>query len=106
MVVEDLHRAEVLYHASVLGREFDFDLLYALWDRGAEATLEALDDLLRHRLVDEDSGAVGAIMPSPTTRSRRWVMPSCHAIAGSTPTPGPGRRWHLYDTAERETFRT
>jgi hypothetical protein len=33
-------------------------------------------------------------------------MSSCHAIADSTPTPGPGRRWHLYDTAERETFRT
>jgi ABC-type oligopeptide transport system substrate-binding subunit/DNA-binding SARP family transcriptional activator len=50
---------EALRQAAVLGREFDFDLLDALWDRGIEATLEALDDLLRHRLVEEGSGAVG-----------------------------------------------
>jgi predicted ATPase len=42
----------------VLGREFDFDLLSAFWARGEEAALEALDDLLRHRLVDEGSGAL------------------------------------------------
>jgi ABC-type oligopeptide transport system substrate-binding subunit/DNA-binding SARP family transcriptional activator len=51
---------EALQLAAVLGGEFDFALLDALYDRGAEATLEALDDLLRHRLVDEGSG--------PTTR--------------------------------------
>jgi ABC-type oligopeptide transport system substrate-binding subunit len=50
---------EALRLASVLGREFDLDLLDALWDCGVEATLEALDILLRHRLVDEGSGAVG-----------------------------------------------
>jgi predicted ATPase len=45
--------------AAVLGREFDFDLLNAIWGRGEEATLEALDDLLRHRLIDEDTGPLG-----------------------------------------------
>ncbi len=50
---------EALGLAAVLGREFDFDLLSAVWDRGEEATLEALDDLLRHHLVEEGSGAVG-----------------------------------------------
>jgi oligopeptide transport system substrate-binding protein len=50
---------DALRVAAVLGREFDFDLLNAAWGRGEEATLEALDALLRHRLVDEGSGAVG-----------------------------------------------
>jgi ABC-type oligopeptide transport system substrate-binding subunit len=45
--------------AAVLGREFDFDLLNAAWGQGEEATLEALDDLLRHRLIDEGTAAVG-----------------------------------------------
>ncbi len=43
--------------AAVAGREFDFDLLNAAWGRGEEATLAALDDLLRHRLVAEAVGA-------------------------------------------------
>ena len=50
---------EALRLAAVLGREFDFDLLNAVWGRGEEVTLEALDDLLRHQLVDEGSGAMG-----------------------------------------------
>ncbi len=50
---------EALHRAAVLGREFDFDLLNAVWGRGEEATLEALDDLLRHRLLDEGTGAIG-----------------------------------------------
>ena len=50
---------EELRLAAVLGREFDFDLLNAAWGRGEETTLEALDDLLRHRLIDEGSGAMG-----------------------------------------------
>ena len=45
--------------ASVLGREFDFDLLNAVLGQGEEATLEALDDLLRHRLIEEGSGPAG-----------------------------------------------
>jgi ABC-type oligopeptide transport system substrate-binding subunit/DNA-binding SARP family transcriptional activator len=50
---------DALRLAAVLGREFDFELLNAVFGRGEEATLEALDALLRHRLVDEGSGAVG-----------------------------------------------
>jgi predicted ATPase len=50
---------EALHLAAVLGREFDFDLLDTVWGRGEGATLEALDDLLRHRLIDEGSGAMG-----------------------------------------------
>jgi ABC-type oligopeptide transport system substrate-binding subunit len=50
---------EVLRLAAVLGREFDFYLLNLGWGRGEEATLEALDVLLRRRLLDEGSGAVG-----------------------------------------------
>jgi DNA-binding SARP family transcriptional activator/predicted ATPase len=48
---------ETLDLAAVLGREFDFDLLNAAWGRGEEATLEALDSLLRHRLVEERDDA-------------------------------------------------
>jgi predicted ATPase/DNA-binding SARP family transcriptional activator len=44
--------------AAVVGREFDFDLLKEAWGKGEEATLAALDDLLRHRLVAE--AAAGA----------------------------------------------
>jgi DNA-binding SARP family transcriptional activator len=50
---------EALELAAVLGREFDFEPLDAVWDRGQEATLEALDDLLRHRLIDEGTGVTG-----------------------------------------------
>ncbi|MGD9403508.1 MAG: AAA family ATPase [Anaerolineae bacterium] len=47
---------EVLRLAAVLGREFEFDLLNVTWDRSEEMTLEALDDLLRARLIEEGSG--------------------------------------------------
>jgi DNA-binding SARP family transcriptional activator len=50
---------EVLRLAAVLGREFDFDLLNAVCGRGELATLEALELLLRRRLIDEGSGAMG-----------------------------------------------
>jgi oligopeptide transport system substrate-binding protein len=50
---------EALRLAAVFGREFDFDQLTWVWGRGEGATLEALDELLRHRLVDEGSGAMG-----------------------------------------------
>ena len=46
--------------AAVAGREFDFDLLREAWGKGEEATLAALDDLLRQRLVAEAVGAAGA----------------------------------------------
>ncbi|MFQ5435279.1 MAG: AAA family ATPase, partial [Anaerolineae bacterium] len=44
---------------AVLGREFDFDLLNAVWGKGEEATLEELDNLLRVRLIREGSGDLG-----------------------------------------------
>jgi ABC-type oligopeptide transport system substrate-binding subunit/tetratricopeptide (TPR) repeat protein len=49
----------VLQLAAVLGREFDLDLLSMVSRRGEEACLEALDVLLRRRLVDEATGAMG-----------------------------------------------
>jgi ABC-type transport system substrate-binding protein/DNA-binding SARP family transcriptional activator len=50
---------QALQAAAVLGREFDFDQLVAVWRQGEEPTLEALDALLRRRFVDEGSGALG-----------------------------------------------
>jgi len=50
---------EALRVAAVLGREFDLDLLDSVWGRGEEPALEALDDLLRHRLVEESIGPMG-----------------------------------------------
>jgi tetratricopeptide (TPR) repeat protein len=44
--------------AAVAGREFDFDLLKGAWGKGEEATLAALDELLRHRLVGEAAAGV------------------------------------------------
>jgi DNA-binding SARP family transcriptional activator len=48
---------EGLHLAAVLGREFNYELLLAAWGKGEEATLELLDELLRHRLVEEKAGA-------------------------------------------------
>jgi ABC-type oligopeptide transport system substrate-binding subunit/DNA-binding SARP family transcriptional activator len=50
---------EALHLAVVLGREFDFDLLNAAWGRGGDTLLQALDDLLRHRLIEEGTGPTG-----------------------------------------------
>lgn len=44
---------EAVQVAAVAGRAFDFDLLRAAWGQGEEATLAALDDLLRQRLIGE-----------------------------------------------------
>ncbi len=41
---------------AVVGRTFDFGVLEQAWGQGEEATLEALDELLRRRLVREGSG--------------------------------------------------
>ncbi|MFN2165771.1 MAG: AAA family ATPase, partial [Anaerolineae bacterium] len=54
---EDARQA--LQAAAVLGREFDYDLLVAVGRLGEEATLEALDALLRRTFVDEGRGALG-----------------------------------------------
>jgi len=53
------HIQKALRLASVMGQEFDFDLLNAVVGQGEEATLEALDSLLRHRLIEEESQALG-----------------------------------------------
>jgi adenylate cyclase len=39
--------------ATVLGKAFDFDLLQSAWGHDVETTLQALDDLLRGRLIEE-----------------------------------------------------
>jgi ABC-type oligopeptide transport system substrate-binding subunit/DNA-binding SARP family transcriptional activator len=49
---------EALRLAAVLGREFDFDLLKTVWARDEGEVLEALDELFRHRLIEEGSGAM------------------------------------------------
>ena len=50
---------EAVRLSAVLGREFDFNLLNAAWACGEEATLAALDDLLRRRLIEEVTDAAG-----------------------------------------------
>jgi len=50
---------EAIAVAAVIGRAFDFDVLEQVWGRGEESTLEALDELLRRRLVREGSGISG-----------------------------------------------
>ncbi len=88
-VTEDAQEAVCL--ASVLGREFDFDLLDAVWGQGEGATLEALDDLLRSRLIDEGSGAeardyvfthhkIQEVIYSSMSRRRRQ---RAHALVGT-----------------------
>ncbi len=83
---------EAVRLAAVLGREFDFDLLNAVWGHGERATLEALDDLLRHRLLDEGNGATGRdyvfthhkiqeVIYSSMSRRRRQ---QAHALVGAT----------------------
>ncbi len=47
---------EAVAAAVVIGRAFDFDVLEQTSGQGEEATLEALDELLRRRLVREGSG--------------------------------------------------
>ncbi len=51
---------EAVRLAAVLGRAFDFELLNLAWGSGEEATLEALDDLLRQRLIDESTDEADA----------------------------------------------
>lgn len=48
---------DAMQMAAVVGREFDFDVLNAAWGNGEEATLAALDDLLRQRLVGDATAA-------------------------------------------------
>ncbi len=50
---------DALRAAAVLGREFDFDLFAAAFGRGTEPALEAVDVLLRRRLIAEGTGDLG-----------------------------------------------
>lgn len=49
---------EAVSIAAVIGREFDFELLKDAWEGNPEKTLQALDTLLRRRLVEEGSGSL------------------------------------------------
>ncbi|MGD9048291.1 MAG: AAA family ATPase, partial [Anaerolineae bacterium] len=53
----DQETREAVRLSAILGREFDFDLLNVAWGQGKEATLTALDDLLRRRLIAEGTEA-------------------------------------------------
>jgi ABC-type oligopeptide transport system substrate-binding subunit/DNA-binding SARP family transcriptional activator len=55
----DENAQQALQVGAILGREFDFDLLNAAWRQNEEATLNALDTLLRRRFVDEGRGVLG-----------------------------------------------
>jgi ABC-type oligopeptide transport system substrate-binding subunit/DNA-binding SARP family transcriptional activator len=83
---------EAVRLAAVLGREFDFESLNAVWGRGEGATLEALDELLRRRLIDEGSGGktrdyvfthhkIQEVIYSSMSRRRRQ---QAHALVGTT----------------------
>jgi ABC-type oligopeptide transport system substrate-binding subunit/DNA-binding SARP family transcriptional activator len=87
---EDAQQAVCL--AAVLGREFDFELLNAVWGQGEGATLEALDELLRRRLIEEGGGAkrrdytfshnkIQEVIYSSMSRRRRQ---RAHALVGTT----------------------
>ncbi|NIN69471.1 MAG: AAA family ATPase, partial [Anaerolineae bacterium] len=52
----DEQAEEAIRLAAVLGREFDFDVLSSVWGQGEETTLQALDNLLRRRLIQEGTG--------------------------------------------------
>jgi DNA-binding SARP family transcriptional activator/predicted ATPase len=82
---------DALHLAAVLGREFSFDLLDLAWGRGEEATLVALDDLLRQRLVEETVAVsdtdfafthhkIREVVYQSSPRSRRLHL---HAQAGT-----------------------
>ena len=55
----DQDSRQALRVAAVLGSEFDADMLATTWSRGEDATLEALEVLLRRRLISEGSGLLG-----------------------------------------------
>jgi oligopeptide transport system substrate-binding protein len=55
----DAEASQALCVAAVLGREFDFEPLHATWNQGEEATLQALETLLRRRFIREGTGVVG-----------------------------------------------
>jgi predicted ATPase len=72
--------------AAVLGREFDYDLLNAVWGQGEEQTLAALDDLLRARLIAEGTGALGR----DYAFTHHKIQEAVYAALPQT------RRWHSH----------
>lgn len=77
--------------AAVLGREFNFEPLNEAWGKGEEATLETLDELLRHRLIEERFGPaerdfafthhkIQEVVYQGLSRQRRFHL---HARAGA-----------------------
>ncbi len=49
---------EALRVAAVLGIDFDFDLLAAVWGQAEEVVLDALDQMLRHQIIVDGSGLI------------------------------------------------
>ncbi len=79
--------------AAVAGQEFDFDLLREAWGQGEEATLAALDDLLRQRLVAETVGTAGADYAFTHHKIQEVVYEGLPATVGCTCTGRWGWRW-------------
>lgn len=87
-LAEDAQQAACM--AAVIGREFDFRLLRDACSWSDEQTLEALEDLLRRRLVDEGSGRtsrdytfthhkIQEVIYAGLSQRRRWLA---HARIG------------------------
>jgi ABC-type oligopeptide transport system substrate-binding subunit/DNA-binding SARP family transcriptional activator len=49
---------DILRIAAVLGSDFDFDLLTAIWGRDEEIVLDALDEMLRHQIIVDGNGII------------------------------------------------
>ena len=98
--------------AAVAGREFDFDLLREAWGKGEEATLAALDDLLRQRLVAEAVGTRRLRLHPPQNPggSIRRAAPSPPPVPARPGGPGAGagacRRSGHFQRADRRALPT
>ena len=56
----DENAQEAVRLAAVVGKEFDFDVLDMAWGQGGDATLAAVDDLLRQKLIGEGANEADA----------------------------------------------
>ncbi|OGO38050.1 MAG: hypothetical protein A2W35_21655 [Chloroflexi bacterium RBG_16_57_11] len=85
-LAEDVQQAVCM--AAVIGREFDFSLLRDACGWTDEQTLEALDVLLRRRLVEEGSGLasrdytfthhkIQEVIYAGLSQRRRWLAHAC-----------------------------
>jgi hypothetical protein len=115
--------------AAVVGRNFDFEILHVAWGRAEEEVLEALDALLRRRLIRESRSTTGADYEFDHhlvqevlyaglhyRRKRRWHRAVGSALAALPAQPGhaariayhfdagadPHRALPYYETAARE----